>query len=228
MLVSGCVAPQPFGPSPGGEPTRPPTAESSATTPYLIQPGDVLEVKFYYNDKLSDRSRVRPDGKITLQLVGDVQAAGLSPEQLRNALLQLYAPHQRTLEIAVMVREFAGQKIYVGGEVNSPGAIDAFGNLTAIKAIIAAGGLKNSAEIRTVVVLRELPGKEPLFTTINLEESAKDSAGGGSFPLRPFDVVFVPKSSISQLGQFVDQYFNQIIPITFTVGFSWFKGLTSR
>jgi len=224
-LIAGCMAPQPFETPVGVERAPASALDSSGPSAYVIHPGDVLDVKFYYNDKLSDRSRVRPDGKITLQLVGDVQAAGLTPDQLRESLLKLYAPHQRALEIAVVVREFAGQKIYVGGEVNSPGAITTFENPTVFRAIFTAGGFKNSAEIRNVVVLRNVPGKEPLFMTLNLAQDGEGARDGGNFTLQPYDIVFVPKTTISRVGQFVDQYVKQIIPISFTVGFSWVRDM---
>jgi protein involved in polysaccharide export with SLBB domain len=224
LLLSACTIPQPLGVS--RESASVQAAAVAAPPPiYRIQPGDLVDVKFYYNDRLSDRIRVRPDGKVSLQLVGDVQAAGLTPEEFRKTLLDLYAPHQRILEIAVVMREFAGQKIFVGGEVNSPGAIETFGNLTAFRAILAAGGLKGTAAIRNVVVLRDVPGKQPLFMTVDLEAGAGSTGEGRDVVLQPFDVVFVPKSSISQLGQFVDQYIKQVIPISFTVGFSWVRGL---
>jgi protein involved in polysaccharide export with SLBB domain len=229
-VMTGCTVPQPFGPSlqtEGKALTSQAATEPAAAEPYRIAPGDELDIKFYYNDRLSDRVRVRPDGKLTLQLVGDVQAAGRTPEELRRALYELFAPHQRSLEITVVVREFAGQKIYVGGEVNAPGTIESFSQLTVMRAILAAGGLKNSADVRQVVVLRENPGKPPLFVTIDLEQTATDAGGGKPFLVRPYDVVFVPKSQISQLAQFVDQYIRQIIPISFNVGFSWIRGINT-
>lgn len=194
------------------------------TSVYRLQPGDLTDIRFYYNDALSDSVRIRPDGRISLQLVGDIQAAGLTPEELRSVLSERYAPYQRNLDIAVIVREFAGQMVYVGGEVNRPGPVETFGSLTAMRAILAVGGATGTAEMRTVVVLREQPGQEPLFVTLDLQETLRGGSGSDML-LQPFDVVFVPRSQVAQLNQFVDQYIRKLLPFSLNVGFSWIKDI---
>ncbi|MDH3349589.1 MAG: polysaccharide biosynthesis/export family protein, partial [Desulfobulbaceae bacterium] len=85
---------------------------------YRIQMEDQLEVKFYYNEDLNEQITVRPDGYISLQLIEDIKAAGLTPFQLTKVLKEKYKDVIANTEITVIVRSFMGQKIYVDGEVN--------------------------------------------------------------------------------------------------------------
>ena len=213
--------------------TNAPVAAQRESTPapaasepqiYRLHPGDLIDIKFYYNDALSDTVRIRPDGRISVQLLGDIGAAGRTPDELRALLLERYASYQRNPDLVVIVREFAAQMVYVGGEVNSPGPVQTFGSLTAMRAVMASGGFKNSAEPETVVVLRQQPGSDPLFMTVDMKERLQ-GVGGGDVLLQPFDVVFVPKSRIARMDQFVDQYIRQLLPFTMTVGFSWIKDI---
>ncbi len=98
------------------------TAEHIAPTDYLIQPGDGLSIKFFYNPELNDDVVVRPDGKISLQLIDEVQASGKTPSQLDQELTQLYSAELKKPAITVIMRSFGGQQIFVGGEVGKPQA----------------------------------------------------------------------------------------------------------
>jgi hypothetical protein len=122
----------------------PPQAE---IPPLVLGPGDVLDIKFRYADELNDNQTVRPDGKITLQMVDEVQAAGLTPLELDAKLTELYSKYLKDPVISVVVRELVSQRVYVGGEVNKPGEVLLAGQLTALQAIMASGGFdKVSAE----------------------------------------------------------------------------------
>ena len=90
---------------------------------YQIQIGDALDIKFFYHPELNESVMVRPDGRISLQLVHEVQASGLTPEQLRQNLRKKYEPQISQPEIAVIVRSFTAQKVYVDGEVAKPGLV---------------------------------------------------------------------------------------------------------
>jgi protein involved in polysaccharide export with SLBB domain len=105
-------------------------------------------------------------------------------------------------------------------------AIDAVGNITALRAILAAGGFKNTGEVSSVVVLREQPGSAPLFMVVNLEASLGNDPDAADVALEPYDVVFVPKTRIAQVDQFIDQYIRQLIPISLNAGFSWVRQWT--
>jgi polysaccharide biosynthesis/export protein len=233
-LAAGCAS------NPASRPPAPPSAPPVAATPaperieYVLQTGDVLQIKLYYNPELNELVPIRPDGRISLELAGDMVAAGLTPSQLRERLIERYTRLLRTPEVAVIVKEFSGRKIYVGGEVGAPGVIRPAGNLTALQAIFEAGGFRNTAELRNVVILRNQGTNEPLFMTLDLSQEVKGghTRNNGSFPsqditLQSQDIVFVPKTRIARMGQFVDQYFKQLMPIPLTLGLTYIMGGSS-
>jgi len=192
-----------------------------ANTRYMLVPGDVIEVKFYYHSQLNERTPVRPDGRIALQLIDDVQAAGLTPMELDTALTRAYARHLREPELSVLVREFAPRHIYVGGEVNTPGLIKAQESLTALRAIIQSGGFKETGNIESVVILRYNGTTTPEFMTLNFKGDLNTGAQSGDIWLQPFDVVFVPKTRIASANQFVSEYIDKMIPIQRNMGVFW-------
>lgn len=196
--------------------TTPPSTETfpmaSATPKVTLQPGDVLQVKFLYWPELNEEKQsIRPDGKISLQLVGDVQAQGRTPDELRTDLLALYKDKLIEPEISVVVGSLDSNRVYVAGEVNSPGLLMINGRLTALEAIMQAGGpKKESGKMNSVVVIRQRDGKQ-YGTTLDLRD-ALQSADSDPFVLEPYDVVFVPQTNIDKVDQFVEQYVNRIVP----------------
>jgi len=164
---------------------------------------------------------IRPDGKISLQLIDEVEAVGLTPSELDKNLTEKYSEVLNNPEVAVIVKEFTRQKVFVGGEVNLPGLIPYSGKLTCLQAIFQAGGFKNTAKLKNIVILRNQGTEKPLFITINLKADLKKPAQHNDILLKPYDVVFIPKTFIAKLNQFVDQYIRQLLPVTTTVGFSY-------
>lgn len=185
---------------------------------YILQAGDVIDIKFFYNPELNELVTIRPDRKISLQLIDEVVAAGLTPSELVRVLTDNYSNKLRYAEVTVIVREMVGQKVYVGGEVNSAGLIPISGKLTSIQAILHAGGFKNTAELKSVVILRDQGTENPLFMTINLEEDLTTRTPHNDILLEPHDIIFVPKTSIAKMSHFVDQYIKELIPVTLTFG----------
>lgn len=200
----------------------PHVAQTSAPNDtYILQLGDVLDIKFFYNPELNEQVSIRPDGKISLQLIDEVEAAGLTPAALDAFLTKQYANTLRQPEVTVIVREFAGQRIYVGGEVHSPGVIRTPGNLTALQAVSQAGGFKNTAELGNVVILRNQGTPTPLFLTLDLKEDLTTHTNHNDVVLQPYDIVFVPQTRIAKMNQFVEQYIDKLIPISRTLGVFW-------
>ena len=185
---------------------------------YILQVGDVLDIKFFYTPELNETLPIRPDGKISLQLVDEVHAAGLTPAQLDAILTKKYFDRLDKPELAVIVRTFTAHKIYVGGEVRSPGTITFSGDLTALQAIMHTGGYKDTAELRNVVVIRNQGTMTPEFISLNLQELLTRGGTQNDIRLKPRDIVFVPKTGIAQLGLFVEQYIDQVIPSALSLG----------
>ena len=201
-----------------------PAVPAGASQDYLLQLGDVLEVRHFFSPELNVTLPIRPDGRISLELVGEIQAAGVTPAQLRQTLLERYAEWLAKPEVTVMVKEFAGAKVFVGGEVVAPGIVRTPGNLTLVQAVLQAGGFKNTAELKNVVILRNQGTSDPLFLTIDLAARLKGKTTSPDIVLALNDIVFVPKTRITRMNEFVDQYFRQITPIPLSLGLSYVFG----
>ena len=180
--------------------------------PYRIRAGDMLEVKHRLATELNDLAVVRPDGRISLPLIPSVTAAGLTTDELETALKQAYARDLRDVELSVLVRSFATQRVFVGGEVEKPGMIDLIDGQTVMQALYAAGGLKSTARSDEVVVVRRGSGDQRLAFAVNLDQVVHGTGLNQDMRLQPLDTVIVPRSDIAQVDLWVEQYFRDLLP----------------
>jgi polysaccharide biosynthesis/export protein len=190
----------------------------AAAGQYRLQPGDELDIRFYYNPELNTSVLIRPDGRISLPLANEVQAAGLTPAEFSQELRTSYEQELRRPELTVIVRSFNSQKVFVGGEVAAPGVIQALGPLTVLQSVTQAGGFKETARPSEVLVIRRDPGtpdSEPIVIPVDIASVVDGSNTGEDITLMPFDVVYVPKSPVANVNKFVDQYIRQNIPFGF-------------
>ncbi|MCP3875275.1 MAG: polysaccharide export protein [Desulfobacteraceae bacterium] len=196
--------------------------------PYVLKVGDRISVKFYYDPELNEELVIRPDGMISLQLINEVKASGLTPMDLQTLLKNKYSTVLTKPELTVITQTFASEKIFVGGEVNTPGMIQIAGDMTAFQAIMQAGGYKKTGELSSVVVIRKPELGNPVFITLNLDAESYPQKQFNDVMLQAHDVVFIPRSTIAKLGQFVDMYFNQLVPVSLNMGFSWLYELNDK
>jgi len=135
-------------------------AHPPAAAEYRIDTGDLLHIAVWKNDELSQDATVRPDGMISLPLLNDILAAGRTPMQLRELLVHCLRKYMPDPEVSVLVREFAGPKVSVLGEVAHPGRYDLKGRLTVLELLALAGGLTEFASRSSLVLVRRAPGGE--------------------------------------------------------------------
>lgn len=177
----------------------------------VIRVGDVVDVRFVYWPDYDVSQVIAADGTLELPVVGEVPAAGRTANELRSELLTLYEDELRDPEIMVLVREEANRRVFVAGEVQAPGAVPIVGELTVLEAIMNAGGLRNrSAKISNVLIVRRI-GDRQYARTIDMRDPFK-TAEVEPFFVQANDVVFVPRTKIDRLDQWVDQYVNQALP----------------
>ena len=165
----------------------------STTVPrdYVIGPEDVLSIVFWQETALSTDVVVRPDGKISLPLLKDVQAAGYTPEQLTGALMKAATKFVARPNATVIVKQINSRKVFVVGQVAKPGAFPLTGDLTVLQAIALAGGVLEYAKSTNVVIVRKEEGREQRFK-FNYKEVLKGKNTAQNIVLKPGDTVIVP------------------------------------
>jgi polysaccharide biosynthesis/export protein len=172
--------------------TRPaPPASTATTADYRLAAGDKLRIEVYKDTQLSQSLQVRPDGKVTLPLVGDIPAAGRTSVELRDAIAGALEEYIAKPVVTVIVTETTPQVVYVTGEVNKPGALAlATGQMSIIQAIAMAGGFTDFANKKDVRVLRK--GSTGMQTLrFNYKEAIDDESRREPLQLLPGDTVIV-------------------------------------
>jgi polysaccharide biosynthesis/export protein len=158
---------------------------------YRIGPEDVLDVSVWNNTSLSRTTPVRPDGKISLPLLNDVMAAGLTPMQLRDIVVKKLGEYMPNPEVSVIVREVNHFKVSVLGEVKKPGRYDFKSPPTVLDAIALAGGLSDFAARSRIVILRnDSAGSKRI--PVNYNKIVAAGSEQENFVLAPGDIVLVP------------------------------------
>ena len=156
---------------------------------YHLGAGDKLRIEVYKDTQLSQSVQVRPDGKVTLPLIGDMDAAGLTPIELRDNIAKSLKEYVTNPTVTVIVVEATASTAYVMGEVNRPGAVNLQAPLTILQALALAGGLKDFADAKNIRVLRAGPNGVQTIS-FNYKEALKSTRA--PVYLRPGDTVVVP------------------------------------
>ena len=188
---------------------------------YRIQVGDQLDIKLFYNPELNELVIVRPDGRISLQLVGEILVLDMTAAELAKLITERYGSELRRPEATVIVRSFNAQKVYVDGEVNKPGLLTLTGPLTLLQSISMAGGIKDSARTNELILIRRGADHRPMVTTLDMTKILDGTDMAQDILLAPYDIVYVPKSSITDVNVWVDQYVRKNIPVSTGFGISW-------
>lgn len=183
---------------PSARPAAPATAPkpvAGIATPddYVIGPEDVLAVAFWRDEAMSGETLVRPDGKITLRLLGDIHAGGLTTEQLRESLVKAASKFLEDASVTVMVKQINSRTITVVGEVGKQGVFPLKGPMTVLQAIGNAGGLSEYADKANISVIRTENGVQKAYPfDYNAIVKERKKLEQNIF-LKPGDQVVVPE-----------------------------------
>jgi polysaccharide export outer membrane protein len=158
---------------------------------YTIGPDDVLGIVFWREKDMTGDVTVRPDGKITLPLINEISAAGLRPDQLREAITQEAVKFIEDPAVTVIVKKINSRKVYITGMVEKPGTYDLIAPTTVIQFIAIAGGLKEFAHRKEIVIMRTEDGKSVTYP-FNYEAIVKRTRQDQNILLKPGDTVVVP------------------------------------
>lgn len=203
LLIVGCsvlpmVAQSPAaGQAPGSKPAAPsgavprPAAPPTGVPPeYLIGTEDVLGISFWRETEMTGDVTVRPDGRITLPLIGELQAAGLTPDALKQAIHKAATKLFEDPTVSVIVRQINSRKVFISGSVTTPGSHPLIRELTVMQLIAMAGGLTEFADKKNIQILRMEGGKQKSFK-MNYNDVAQGKRLEQNIVLMPGDTVIV-------------------------------------
>ncbi len=179
---------------------------------YLLGFGDVIEVKFFNTPEYNETIAVRPDGYISLQRLGDIYVAGKSTMELDEEITRGYGEVLQDPDITVLVRQFGGQQCYVMGEVERPGLISMAKGMTLMRAIAAAGGPKKTAKMSSVILIRSEDLKKAEATRRDLSFGHLAEHMESDLAVNPYDVIYVPKTFVANVGAFMSQIYDIVLP----------------
>lgn len=169
--------------------TAPPV--TSVDADYKIGPQDVLRIDVWKEPDISRTIPVRPDGKVSLPLLNDVQAAGLTAMQLAASLHDSLSKYLTNPQVTVTVTEINSRRVYITGEVAHAGALPLLPNMTVLQALSSAGGFTQFAKLKNIYVLRNEDGKQ-VKHPFNYKEVVKGNFPEQNILLQPGDVIVVP------------------------------------
>lgn len=171
--------------------TPAPTAAGAEDPSYRIGAQDLLRVDVWREDQLTRTVPVRPDGKITLPLLNDVQAAGMTPMELASYIREELKKFITNPQVTVSVSEINSRRIYVNGEVSRSGAYPMLPHMTILQALSGSGGFTPFARVKNIYILRMQDGKS-VKIPFNYKEAIKGKNPEQNIELQPGDTIVVP------------------------------------
>jgi polysaccharide biosynthesis/export protein len=166
-------------------------AAATADPNYMIGPQDVLDIDVWKEAELTRSVPVRPDGKISLPLLNDVQAAGLTPTQLSEEITTELKKFITDPQVTVIVTQINSQRVYILGEMTRPGAYPLLPGMTVLQALSSAGGFTPFANTKKIYVLRNEGGKQEKFP-FNYKDVVKGKNASENIVLKAGDQIVVP------------------------------------
>lgn len=194
------------GPS-AGNPSSPVLVDAAT---YRLAPGDLLDIKFPYHPEENERVPVRPDGRVNLQVVGDVNAAGHTVKELEATIVEKASVTLRNPVVSVVITQLAEHKVFVGGQVAKPGFVLFQEGMTPLQAIVERGGFTDDAKTDQVVYLHRV-GEQVETQKLDLEAIVKGKSTD-QVALAPDDILIVPRTFIGDADVWVDQYIRGLLP----------------
>jgi polysaccharide biosynthesis/export protein len=173
------------------EKEAPPSPAAGATPSYVIQPGDVLDIQVWKEPEVSKTIPVRPDGKVSLPLVNDIQASGLTAGALTSDLTERLKKFISDPQVTVMVTEINSQRFYVMGEVARGGTYPLVPGMTVLQGLSGAGGFTPFANPKKIYILRDQGSKQVKYP-FNYKEVVKGKSQDQNITLQPGDTIVIP------------------------------------
>ena len=183
---------------------------------YRLVPYDVINIKYTYHPEIDPKVPIiiRPDGDIVLEGIGSIQAVNRTPEELAKLIAEKSSSRLRDPEVIVSVAGYAPRRAFIGGEVKSPGIVNIQEGMTPLQAIFDRGGFTHTAQVDSVILIRDAASGTPKIGRIDLQQ-AMEGGLPEQFALLPNDVVYVPMTGIGRADLWVKQHIEDLIPQAF-------------
>jgi len=179
---------------------------------YRLQAPDQVEISVLPQEELNRVVIIRPDGKISLPLIGDVHAEGLTPMELSEQLIREFSKYVKNPAVSVIVTGFFSKKVYVIGEVFRQGAYPYTGDTTVFEAVQDAGSFTRRASLGRVILVRgDL--QNPIVIDVNLKDVVYEGMRAKDIYLQPGDIVYVPPNGFAKTGYAIEQVLFPFSPI---------------
>ena len=189
-----------------------PTASPNADAPqlktpvvsrYRLVPGDVLDVVYRYTPEFNQTVTLHPDGYVGLEIVGDLKLSGLTLEEAKKIIIEKASVRLKDPEITLLLKEFQKPYFVVAGEVTQAGRFEMRESVTALQAVMTAGGFKDTAKMSQILVFRKINQEFAEVKVLNLKKIKKTSDLENDLTLEAGDIVLVPRNNFSKIEKYV-------------------------
>jgi polysaccharide biosynthesis/export protein len=171
---------------------------------YTLHPGDTVELNLRFTPEYNQTLIVQPDGFITVSLIGDVQVSGLTLEKAHDLLVEKLSARLNQPELNLVLKDFQHPYVVVGGEVQTPGKIELRQSMTAMQAVVLAGGFKPTAKDTRIVVFRHIDSNMGEVKVINLHKIQNDKELERDMMLQPGDMILVPQNRVATFSRYME------------------------
>lgn len=170
---------------------------------YRLVPGDVLDVVYRYTPEFNQTVTLHPDGYVGLEIVGDLKLSGLTLEEAKKIIVEKASVRLKDPEITLLLKEFQKPYFVVAGEVTQPGRFEMRESVTALQAVMTAGGFKDTAKMSQILVFRKINQEFAEVKVLNLKKIKKTSDLENDLTLEAGDIVLIPRNNFSKIEKYV-------------------------
>jgi polysaccharide export outer membrane protein len=186
---------------------------------YRLMAGDTINIKFPYHHAQDQELPVRPDGKISLDVTGEIVAEGLTPLELAEIVNERSSRFLKKPEAVVILTKIGDRRVYVGGEVNRPGFVVIQEGMTPLQAVMAAGGFRDTAQKQDVLYIARASNGDYNASRVDLDDVVRNGTPE-IVRLSGNDILYVPASRVANANLFVKQYIRDMLPVEARAGAS--------
>ena len=181
----------------------PPQLSTPVESRYRMVPGDVVEIVYRYTPEFNQTVTLQPDGFVVLNIVDDIKLGGRTLDEARKIIVEKAGVRLKDPEITLLLREFQKPYFVVSGEVPQPGRFEMREAVTALQAVMTAGGFKDSAHVSQVLIFRKINAEFAEVKTLDFKKIKKTSDLENDLKLESGDIIMVPRNTFTKVERYV-------------------------